>query len=204
MGTGAWVLASNNPGKQRELQGALEPFGIDLQVQGDFGVPEAEETASTFLENALIKARQAAQQTGRPALADDSGLCVDALAGAPGIHSARFAGPAASDAANVAQLLARLQGVSPARRTAQFFCALVVVARPEDPMPWVATGRWAGRILGEPVGPGGFGYDPVFFVPSMACSAAELDPEVKRRISHRGQALQSLVEQLAGGSAAGS
>lgn len=190
------VLASNNPGKVREFNALLAGHDIEVVPQSAFDVPEAEETGLTFVENALLKARNAARHTGLPAIADDSGLEVDALKGAPGIYSARYAGPDASDADNVVKLLADLQGIPEAERTARFQCLLVLLRHEADPTPLICQGTWEGRILEAPRGDNGFGYDPVFFVPTHDCSAAELPPEEKNRISHRGQALRCLVERL--------
>lgn len=193
------VLASNNPGKLRELGEWLAPLGIQPVAQGELGVGEAEEPAVTFVENALLKARHAALETGLPALADDSGLAVDALGGQPGVRSARYAGPGASDHDNVRALLEALAGVPGAERTAQFHCVLVYLRHAEDPTPVVAHGHWPGRILEAPRGDGGFGYDPVFFAPEFGCSAAELSREQKASVSHRGRALRLLVDQLGTG-----
>ena len=190
------VLASGNAGKLRELTAMLEPLGWRVRPQKEWAVPEAVEDGLSFIENALIKARHAARHTGLPALGDDSGLVVDALDGAPGIYSARYAGPDADDAANNRKLLAALEGVPHARRTAHFYCAIAMVRHATDPAPLVAIGRWDGRILDAPAGSGGFGYDPLFHVAAHGCSSAELPPAVKNRISHRGRALASLVRQL--------
>lgn len=190
------VLASNNAGKLRELGGLLSPLGFQIQPQGELGVPEAEEPAITFLENALIKARHAARLTGMPALADDSGLAVDALRGAPGVRSARFAGDNATDADNNARLLKLLADVPENERGATFHCVLVYLEHADSPTPLVCHGRWRGRILTEPRGRGGFGYDPLFFVPDHQCSAAELPAGEKARISHRGLALKGLLQAL--------
>jgi XTP/dITP diphosphohydrolase len=191
------VLASGNRGKLAEIESLLAPSGLRVQSQAAFGVPEAEETGLSFVENALIKARNAARHTGLPALADDSGLEVDALDGAPGIYSSRYAGPDADDAANVDRLLGDLRGVPEAGRTARFHCLVVYLRHALDPVPLICQGTWEGRILTEPRGRNGFGYDPVFFVPTHGCSSAELDPEVKNRLSHRGQALGRLLDALA-------
>ncbi len=164
--------------------------------QSAFGVPEAEETGLTFVENAILKARNAALYTGLPALADDSGLAVDALGGAPGIYSARYAGFGAGDRANIDKLLAELAGVPAERRTARFVCALALLHHPADPTPLICQGSWEGIILTEPRGVGGFGYDPVFFVPGENRTAAELEPAVKNRLSHRGRALAQLAQLL--------
>lgn len=190
------VLASNNAGKIRELGDLLAPLGLTVKPQGELGVSEAEEPAITFLENALIKARHAARVTGLPALADDSGLSVDALHGAPGVRSARFAGDNATDADNNARLLKELEGLSGDERGATFHCVLVYLTHADSPTPLVCHGRWRGRILTEPRGTGGFGYDPLFFVPDRQCSAAELAPGEKSAISHRGRALRGLLQAL--------
>jgi XTP/dITP diphosphohydrolase len=192
----AIVLASNNAGKVREINQLLEGTGIRVVPQGDFGVPEAEETGLTFVENAILKARNAAQISGLAAIADDSGIEVDALHGAPGIHSARYAGPGACDADNVAKLLHALASVPEAQRGARFQCVLVYLSHASDPTPLICQGTWEGRILESPQGENGFGYDPVFYVPPHGCSAAELDPEVKNALSHRGQALRRLRQLL--------
>ncbi|MEC9083500.1 MAG: RdgB/HAM1 family non-canonical purine NTP pyrophosphatase, partial [Pseudomonadota bacterium] len=180
------VIASNNKGKIAELTDLLAPLGLQPVAQGELGVSEAEEPAVTFVENAIIKARHAARVTGLPALADDSGLTVDALDGRPGVRSARFAGEEATDNDNVEALLAALKDTPEAERSAQFHCVLVYLRHADDPTPIICHGRWPGRILAEPRGQGGFGYDPVFLVPEHGCSAAELTREQKGRISHRG------------------
>ncbi|MEJ2383990.1 MAG: RdgB/HAM1 family non-canonical purine NTP pyrophosphatase [Xanthomonadales bacterium] len=190
------VLASGNAGKLRELTAMLEPLGWRVRPQSEWGVPEAVEDGLGFIENALIKARHAARHTGLPALGDDSGLVVDALGGAPGIYSARYAGPGADDDANNQKLLAALADLPKSRRTAHFYCAMAMVRRADDPAPLIAIGRWDGRILDAPTGAGGFGYDPLFQVETHGCSSAELPPAEKNRISHRGRALAALVEQL--------
>lgn len=190
------VLATGNPGKVREIQQLLQALEIHVSPQSQFGVPEADETGLTFVENALIKARNAADHSGLAAIADDSGLEVDALKGAPGIYSARFAGVGATDQQNLEKLLAEMQGVPTEQRTARFQCVMVYLRHAADPTPVIAQGTWEGRILESPVGDGGFGYDPVFFVPSHNCSSAQLAPEQKNRLSHRGQALQLLVNLL--------
>lgn len=187
------VLASSNAGKLREIQAVLAHCGVELVAQREFGVPDADETGLSFVENAILKARQAAELTGLPSLADDSGLEVDALAGAPGIHSARYAGIGAGDAANNAKLLTALREVPEAERTARFICVLVHMRHARDPMPQIYSGSWEGRILHEARGQNGFGYDPLFFVPSHRCASAELAPEVKNALSHRGQALRALA-----------
>mgnify|MGYP001123694009 FL=1 len=188
------VLASNNAKKLKELSALLIPLGIQLIPQGELGVPEAEEPHHTFLENALAKARHAAQLTGLPALADDSGLCVKALGGAPGVQSARYAGEPKSDARNNEKLLAALTGV--ADRRAHFVSLLVLVRHGDDPQPLVAEGEWHGEIIDQYRGEGGFGYDPLFYVPAEKATAAELSAEVKNRLSHRGQAMARLLERL--------
>ena len=190
------VLASNNAGKVREIERLLAESRIHIRPQGEYGVPEAEETGLTFVENAILKARNAARHSGLPAIADDSGLEVDALRGAPGIYSARYAGPGATDEANLLKLLADLADVPEAERTARFQCVLVYLRHAEDPTPLICQGAWEGQILFEPRGTNGFGYDPIFLVPSHGCSSAELDPDTKNRLSHRGQALRRLQERL--------
>lgn len=190
------VLASSNPGKVREINALLAGLHLTAVPQSDFSVVDVEETGLTFVENALLKARNATRHTGLPAIADDSGLEVDALHGAPGIYSARYAGAGASDARNLEKLLADLREVPEARRTARFVCLMVYLRHELDPTPIICQGSWEGRILFEPRGRGGFGYDPVFFVPTHNCSSAELPPEVKNELSHRGQALRALVAAL--------
>ena len=198
------VLASNNPGKLRELSSLLAPLGLQLESQSALGVPEAEEPFGTFLENALAKARHASRLTGLPALADDSGLCVDALGGRPGVLSARWAArspgrsagaaPLDTDAANNRQLIADLAGC--ADRAAHYYCVLVLLRAPDDPQPIVADASWHGEVVDTPRGTGGFGYDPHFLLPDEGCTAAELDPPRKNLLGHRGQALRVLVERL--------
>lgn len=190
------VLATGNPGKVRELQALLKALDLEILPQSAFTVPEIEETGLSFVENALLKARHAALHSGRPAIADDSGLVVDALHGAPGIYSARYAGPEATDLANVEKLLDELRTVPEVERSARFYCALVYLRHPGDPMPLICEGIWEGIITEAPRGTGGFGYDPVFFVPSEGKTAAELEPAVKNRLSHRGQALAALLRRL--------
>lgn len=191
-----WVLASGNPGKLRELRALTDGLGWTILPQDELGVSSPAETASTFVENALIKARHAARRTGLPAIADDSGLLVDALGGAPGIHSARYAGPQADDRANVAKLLEALGAVPPTARAARFYCVIVALTHAGDPAPVVAAGQWRGRIALEPAGAGGFGYDPVFFDPDLGATAAELPAATKNRVSHRGIALRRLRDAL--------
>jgi len=189
------VLASNNQGKIRELKSLLDTTIIELIPQGEFGIGEAEETASTFVENALLKARHACRASGMSAIADDSGLVVPALQGAPGVLSARYAGPAASSAANIEKLLQKLKSVPTEQRQAAFQCVLVYLRHEEDPSPLICQGSWEGIILAAPRGESGFGYDPIFGVTENQ-SAAELNLETKNQFSHRGQALRALVAQL--------
>jgi XTP/dITP diphosphohydrolase len=191
------VLASSNRGKLDELRELLIPSGYELVAQSDVGVDDAEETGSTFVENALLKARHAARITGLPALADDSGLLVDALHGAPGLRSARFAGEHGNTAANNGLLLERLRDVAADRRSAHFYCVLVLLRNADDPQPVIAEGIWHGRILPAPRGSHGFGYDPLFLPDGLTMSAAELAPALKNHISHRGQALAALCGKLA-------
>lgn len=186
------VLASGNHGKLAEMREILAGLDIQLVAQSELGVADAEETATTFVENALLKARHAARATGLPALGDDSGICVDALGGAPGLYSARYAGAHGDSGANIAKLLDALRDVDQARRTAHFHCTIALLRSADDPAPLLAHGRWDGRILDEPRGAQGFGYDPVFFDPALGRGAAELDPATKNRVSHRGQALAQL------------
>lgn len=193
------VLATGNAGKVRELASLLNDFGLDVVAQTELGVDSAEETGLTFIENAIIKARHAAQVTGLPAIADDSGLAVDALGGAPGIYSARYAGVDASDQENLEKLLDALKAVPDSQRQAQFHCVLVYMRHADDPTPLVCHGSWPGVIAHEPAGSGGFGYDPVFFVPSAGKTAAEMTRDEKSAISHRGQALKLLLEALRNG-----
>jgi XTP/dITP diphosphohydrolase len=188
------VLASNNAGKLKEFSQMLAPIGFELHTQGEFNVPEAEEPHPTFVENALAKARHAARLTGLPALADDSGVCVNVLGGAPGVLSARYAGEPKSDARNNAKLVSDL--VAHTDKSAYYYCALVFVRHADDPQPVIAEGRWNGEIIAEPRGQGGFGYDPYFLLPALGKTAAELSADEKNRLSHRGQALRELVEKL--------
>jgi XTP/dITP diphosphohydrolase len=190
------VLASNNAGKLREINELLSAERIRVIPQGELGVSEAEETGLSFVENALLKARNAAAHSGLAAIADDSGIEVDALKGAPGIYSARYAGAGASDAANLDHLLAELRDVREAERTARYQCLMVYMRHAQDPTPVICQGTWEGRILFAPRGENGFGYDPVFYVPETGCSAAELPSATKNRLSHRGQALAKLVRYL--------
>ncbi|HIJ23329.1 MAG: XTP/dITP diphosphatase [Gammaproteobacteria bacterium] len=193
---GQVVLATGNKGKVRELGQLLANFEMTVIPQTEFNVEEVEETGLTFVENAILKARNAAAHTGLPAIADDSGLEVDYLKGAPGIYSARYAGEDGGDAANNQKLLQALEGVVEAERSARFQCVMVFMRHAEDPVPLVAQGSWEGRILTAPQGENGFGYDPLFWVPQQGCSSAELAAEVKNKLSHRGQALKKLVELL--------
>jgi len=190
------ILASGNAGKLAELRELLGDAGIDLHAQSEFGVEDADETGLTFVENAILKARHAARATGMPALGDDSGLCVDALDGAPGLYSARYAGTHGDAGANIAKLLDALHDVPEPRRDARFICVLALLRHAEDPQPLIAEGVWEGRILFAPRGEGGFGYDPVFFDPERNMGAAELDAALKNRISHRGRALALLRDKL--------
>ena len=191
------VLASANPGKLGELEALLAPHGLDVVPQSHFDIPSADETGESFVENAIIKARHAARLSGLPAIADDSGLMVDALDGAPGVHSARYAGTDADDGENLALLLENMRDVADEDRGARFVCLMVYVARPHDPCPLVAEGVWRGRITRAPRGTGGFGYDPVFFVEERGCTSAELEAADKNRISHRALAMQALRARLA-------
>jgi len=186
------VLASGNRGKIKEFSQILASFDIEVISQKQFNVPEAEETGLSFVENAILKARQAAKYTGLPAMADDSGIEVDALNGAPGIYSARFAGENASDEDNLLLLLDKIKNVPESKRTARFQCVIAYLRHENDPMPLICQGTWEGRILQESRGDNGFGYDPIFYVPTHECSAAELPSEVKNQLSHRGQALRAL------------
>ena len=190
------VLASGNAGKVREINKLFAGCGIEVVPQSDFNVPEIAETGTTFVENAIIKARHAAKLSGLPAIADDSGIEVDALNGAPGIYSARFAGEGSSDEENLLKLLNELKSVPEEQRSARFQCLMVYMRHAEDPTPIICQGTWEGRILTAPQGENGFGYDPVFFVPEQQCSSAELDAATKNSLSHRGKALQQLIAQL--------
>jgi XTP/dITP diphosphohydrolase len=190
------VLATGNVGKLREMSALLAPLGFELLTQRALGIPSPEETGTTFLENALLKARHAAGAAKLPAISDDSGIEVDALDGRPGVYSARFAGPSATDRENLHQLLAELHGVHPEFRQARYHCVIVFVRDAEDPDPIVAHGKWEGLIAAEPRGQGGFGYDPIFIPAGMHSTAAELTAEHKNKISHRALALLALVEEL--------
>lgn len=193
---GKVVLASNNRGKLAEMRELLAGLDIELVAQTELGIDEAEEAATTFVENALLKARHAARISGLPALGDDSGLCVDALGGAPGLYSARYAGAHGDSAANIAKLLDAMKGVAEPGRTAHFHCSIALLRHADDPAPLIAEGRWHGQVLTAPRGSNGFGYDPVFFDPALDAGAAELDANTKNRVSHRGQALAQLIGLL--------
>ncbi len=190
------VLASSNRGKLGEFSALLAGTGLSVVSQGELGISEAAETGLSFVENAILKARNAARHSGLPALADDSGLEVDALNGAPGIFSSRYAGPGASDSDNVTKLLQALADVPETRRTARFQCLIVYLRHALDPTPLICQGTWEGRVLFAPRGTNGFGYDPVFYVPGHDCASAELPPEIKNRLSHRGQAMARLLAAL--------
>lgn len=190
------VLATGNQGKLREFVQLLAPLNIDVVTQSEMGVCEVAETGLSFVENAILKARNACAQTGLPAIADDSGLEVDALLGAPGIYSSRYAGENASDADNIEALLTALQDVPDTERQARFQCVLVFMRHADDPTPLICQGTWHGQILNAPAGDGGFGYDPVFFVAETDCSAAELSAQQKHAISHRGQAMRRFIEEF--------
>jgi len=188
------VIASNNPGKLREIAGLLAPLGLEALPQSAFAIPEADEPHHTFIENALAKARHASRLAGLPALADDSGICAEALGGAPGVYSAHYAGLPKSDARNNEKLISDLRGR--ANRRAHYYCVMVLVRDADDPEPLIAEGRWFGELLDTPRGGGGFGYDPYFLLPELGRTAAELAPEDKNRLSHRGQALRRLLAAL--------
>ena len=190
------VLASSNPGKVREINQMLADLHLAVVPQSDFEVTEVEETGLTFAENAILKARNAARFTQLAAIADDSGLEVDALHGAPGIYSARYAGKDAGDKANLMKLLEDIKNVPDEKRSARFQCVLVYLRHEHDPTPIICQGTWEGRLLHAPVGENGFGYDPIFFVPTHNCSSAQLPSETKNALSHRGQALRQLVATL--------
>lgn len=188
------VIASGNPGKLREIARILAPLEIEAVPQADFDVPDCPEPHVTFVENCLAKARHASRHSGLPALADDSGICVEALGGAPGVFSARYAGEPKSDARNNEKLVADLKGKS--NRRAHYTCLMVYVRHPDDPEPVIAEGRWYGEIIDTPRGEKGFGYDPYFLVPEFGKTGAELDEDTKNAVSHRGQALRDLVDKL--------
>ncbi len=192
------VLASGNPGKLHEMRALLSDLAAEVLPQSQFQVPEAAETGLTFVENAILKARNAAKHTGLPAIADDSGIAVAALGGAPGIYSARYAGEGATDEDNLQKLLADTAELPEEKRAAAFHCVVVFLKRADDPTPLIAQGIWTGELLTAPRGKNGFGYDPIFWVPDYACASAELAPEIKNAISHRAQALGQLVELMSG------
>jgi len=191
------VLASENPGKLRELEALLAPYDLEVVPQSAFDVCAVEETGLTFVENAILKARNAARVSGLAAIADDSGIAVDILDGAPGVHSARYAGPGATDEQNLEKLLEAMRGVPASERGARYLCVAVYLAHARDPSPIVCEGTWEGHIGETPRGRHGFGYDPVFLVPGHDCTAAELDPAAKNAISHRAKAMQCLIARLA-------
>ena len=190
------VFASGNAGKVREIAQLLDGLDIDVLPQSEFDVPEIEETGLTFLENSILKARNAAQHTGLPSIADDSGIAVDVMQGHPGIYSARFAGLGASDEDNLLKLIDMIKPFPEEQRTARFICSMVYLRHKDDPVPIIAQGVWEGQLVTDPKGENGFGYDPVFYVESQQCTSAELPPEVKNRLSHRGQALMQLMDKL--------
>ncbi len=192
-----WILASSNLGKLKEFKATLSPSNLEIVPQSDFNIDPAQETGSTFLENALQKAKHVAFQTGQPAIADDSGLVVDALLGQPGIRSARFAGNHANDNDNVNKLLDALKNVPEERRGAHFYCVVIAIKGPTDPTPLIGIGSWSGIIARKPRGAAGFGYDPIFLIPKLKCTAAELPLEIKNRLSHRAQALAQIQRSLA-------
>lgn len=190
------VLASGNAGKVREINKLFSGYGIEIVPQSDLNVPEVPETGTTFVENAIIKARHAAKLTGLPAISDDSGIEVDALDARPGVYSARYAGEGASDLDNNNKMLEELQGVAEAERTARYWCLLVFMRHHNDPVPIITQASWEGRILEAPLGDGGFGYDPIFYVPTHNCASGELAIEEKNKISHRALALQAMLEEF--------
>lgn len=190
------VLASGNAGKLREFQQLLAGVGFDVVAQSDFNLSGVEETGTTFVENAIIKARHACRETGLPAIADDSGIEVDALNGRPGVYSARYSGTGATDESNNQKLLEELSDVPAEKRTARYHAVLAYMHHADDPTPILCHGTWEGIILTEPRGQGGFGYDPLFFVPTHNCASAELDKTEKNRISHRGKAMQELLQKI--------
>ncbi len=192
------VLATGNAGKVRELQQLLVAGGLTVVPQSDYQVAEAIENGPGFIENALIKARNASKQTDLPAIADDSGIAVDALDGAPGVHSARYAGEYASDEDNLQKLLTNMENVTEENRAAHFICLMVYVRHAADPTPIICQGEWRGRVLREPMGDNGFGYDPIFYLPERGCTSAQLSSDEKNAVSHRGQALRCLVQRLQG------
>ncbi|OED54519.1 non-canonical purine NTP pyrophosphatase, RdgB/HAM1 family [Aliivibrio fischeri] len=190
------VLATGNQGKVREMADILADFGFDVVAQSEYNVSDVAETGTTFIENAIIKARHAAKETGLPAIADDSGLEVDALNGAPGVYSARYSGEGATDQKNIDKMLAAMEGIPAEKRTARFHCVLVLMKHENDPTPLICHGTWEGHITTEQKGENGFGYDPIFWVSKDNCSSAELEPARKKQLSHRGQALKKLFAAL--------
>ncbi len=190
------VLATGNQGKVREMADILADFGFDVLAQSEYNVSDVAETGTTFIENAIIKARHAAKETGLPAIADDSGLEVDALNGAPGVYSARYSGEGATDQKNIDKMLAAMEGIPAEKRTARFHCVLVLMKHENDPTPLICHGTWEGHITTEQKGENGFGYDPIFWVSEDNCSSAELEPARKKQLSHRGQALKKLFAAL--------
>lgn len=190
------VLATGNQGKVREMADILADFGFDVVAQSEYNVSDVAETGTTFIENAIIKARHAAKETGLPAIADDSGLEVDALNGAPGVYSARYSGEGATDQKNIDKMLAAMEGIPAEKRTARFHCVLVLMKHENDPTPLICHGTWEGHITTEQKGENGFGYDPIFWVSEDNCSSAELEPARKKQLSHRGQALKKLFATL--------
>ncbi|MDD9195956.1 XTP/dITP diphosphatase [Aliivibrio sp. S3MY1] len=190
------VLATGNQGKVREMADVLSDFGFDVVAQSEFNVSDVAETGTTFIENAIIKARHAAKETGLPAIADDSGLEVDALNGAPGVYSARYSGESATDQKNIDKMLAAMDGIPAEKRTARFHCVLVLMKHENDPTPLICHGSWEGHITTEQQGENGFGYDPIFWVSEDNCSSAELEPARKKQLSHRGKALKKLFAAL--------
>lgn len=190
------VLATGNQGKVREMADVLSDFGFDVVAQSEFNVSDVAETGTTFIENAIIKARHAAKETGLPAIADDSGLEVDALNGAPGVYSARYSGEGATDQQNIDKMLAAMDGIPAEKRTARFHCVLVLMKHENDPTPLICHGSWEGHITTEQQGENGFGYDPIFWVSEDNCSSAELEPARKKQLSHRGKALKKLFAAL--------
>ncbi|XDF78029.1 XTP/dITP diphosphatase [Aliivibrio fischeri] len=190
------VLATGNQGKVREMADILADFGFDVVAQSEYNVSDVAETGTTFIENAIIKARHAAKETGLPAIADDSGLEVDALNGAPGVYSARYSGEGATDQKNIDKMLAAMEGIPAEKRTARFHCVLVLMKHENDPTPLICHGTWEGHITTKQKGENGFGYDPIFWVSEDNCSSAELEPARKKQLSHRGQALKKLFAAL--------
>ncbi len=190
------MLASNNAGKLSEIMQLLDGLNVDVLPQSEFNILEVEETGFSFVENAILKARNAAQHTGLPAIADDSGIAVDVLQGRPGIYSARFAGVDADDEDNLLKLIDIIQSFPEEKRIARFICSMVYLRHEHDPLPIIAQGVWQGQLVIQPKGENGFGYDPIFYITSLQCTAAELAPEIKNKLSHRGQALGKLLDRL--------